>query len=212
MNDTTTPPGSRQVAAAWWLDTARAASRTITDAPRPDSVHSTNGGHIVLAGSARPGRPRQLLVPREQLTALADTDEGTWWAAHAVAAGRWPRRRGNIPALAILLGVIGISIIFTASAGSIPFAAGLIAGTVCTALAAAIIVNNRRMAVTIAQTSDIQATRIAGIDAARSALTGMQPHSIYKTALHQWIADHDALQPRNRLARLECTHDVPDQA
>ena len=56
---------------------------------------------------------------------------------------------------------------------------------------------------TIVQTSDQQATRIAGIDAARAVLGDNEDQELYKTALHQWRAERDPMRPRNRLTRLE---------
>lgn len=196
---------SRQAAAEWWLDTARRVARTITDASRPEAVVISPDGEVMVDGSPRTEqrRPRNLKVPRSMVKSLAGTDEGTWRAAHAVAASRWPTRRDSIPTFTILLTVMALSIATTTSAGGIPTITGWVAATACAALAVAVAVRVRRSAVTIVQTSDRQATRIAGIDAARAVLGDDQGEELYKTALHQWRAARDPMRPRNRLARLE---------
>lgn len=196
---------SRQAAAEWWLDTAGRAALTITDARRPAAVLIAPDGDVVVDGSPRTERrrPRNLKVPQKYVKSLAGTDEGTWRAAHAVAASRWPTRRDSIPAFTILLTVMALSIATTTSAGSIPTITGWIAATVCAVLAVAIAAHSRRSAVTIVQTSDQQATRIAGIDAARAVLGDGPGQELYKTALHQWRSERDPMRPRNRLAKLE---------
>lgn len=196
---------SRKAAAEWWLDTAGRAALTIADARRPAAVLIAPDGDVVVDGSPRTEkrRPRNLKVPQEYVKSLAGTDEGTWRAAHAVAASRWPTRRDSIPTFTILLTVMALSIATTTSAGSIPTIAGWTAAAACAAIAVAIAVHSRRSAVTIVQTSDQQATRIAGIDAARAVLGDSEDEDLYKTALHQWRAERDPMRPRNRLARLE---------
>lgn len=195
----------RQVAAEWWLDTARSVARTIPDSSRPAAVLVSPDGDVVVDGSPRTAlrRPRNLKVPRRMLRSLAETDEGKWRAAHAVAASRWPSHWDNIPTFAILLTVMALSIATTTSSGTIPAVTGWIASTVCAVLAVTVAVHRRRSVVMIVQTSDRQATRIAGIDAARAALGNDQDRGLYKTALHQWWVERDPLRPSNRLARLE---------
>ena len=196
---------SRQAAAEWWLDTARRAALAITDARRPEGVLISPDGEVVVDGSPRTARrrPRNLTVPRKYVKSLAGTDEGTWRAAHAVAASRWPTRRDSIPTFTILLTVMALSIATTTSAGSISAITGWLAATACAVLAVAAAVHRRRSAVTITQTSDQQATRIAGIGAARAVLGDEQHQELYKTVVHQWWAERDPMRPNNRLARLE---------
>lgn len=196
---------SRQAAAEWWLDTARRTALTITDAHRPDAVLIAPDGDVMVDGSPRTKQrqPRNLKVPRSMVKSLAGTDEGTWRAAHAVAASRWPARRDSIPAFTILLTVMALSIATTTSAGNIPTIIGWIAAASCAVFAVTIAVHTRSTAVTNIQTSDRQATRIAGIDAARAALGDDHGPELYKTVLHQWRAERDPLRPRNRLSRLE---------
>lgn len=196
---------SRRVAAEWWLDTAREAARTIPDAARPADVRITTTGGVTVSGSPRPSRraPRTLLVSNDIVKTLAGTEEGAWRAAHAVASSRWPTRRDSVPTFSLLLGVVALSLGVTASAGSVPTVTGGIAAAACMILAVAIAVASRRRAVTAVQTSDRWATQIAGIAAARAALGGSETDRLYKTALHQWRYTRDAMQPHNRLARLE---------
>lgn len=204
---------SRQAAAEWWLDTARRAALTITDARSPNAVLIAPTGDVVVDGSPRTAlrRPRNLKVPRSMVKSLAGTDEGTWRAAHAVAASRWPTRRDSVPTFTILLAVMALSIATTTSAGSVPAAIGWIAATACALLAVTIAVHSRRTTVTITQTSDHHATRIAGIDAARAALHDGDGQDLYKTVLHQWRAERDPMRPHNRLDRLETARFASDE-
>lgn len=196
---------SRQAAADWWLDSARRAARTITDAKGPAAVRITDRGDVRVDGSPRPSRraPRNLLVPRGMVKPLAGTSAGTWWAAYAVAASRWPTRRDSLPTAALLLGVVALGLSITAGSGATPAALAGLGAALCALLAVVIVVYSRRHTVTIVQTSDAHATRIAGLDAARAALTPTGPEPLYKTALHQWRRQQDPLQPHNRLSRLE---------
>lgn len=196
---------SRKAAAQWWLDTARQAARTITDASTPSSVLVSPDGEVQVDGSPRTAKrkPRALKVPKAYLAALAGTDDGVWRAAHAVAASRWPTRRDSIPGFTIVLTLMAVSIAATTGTGGIPAVAGWLAAAACGALAVLIAVKRRRTTIDAVQTSDRQATRIAGIDAARTVLGADQGPTLYKTALHQWWAGRDPLDPGNRLARLE---------
>lgn len=188
-------------AAEWWLAAARRAARVIDDAPMPDTVAVTAGEQVRMARRSRK-HGTALQVPKSMLAALSGTSQGEWLAAHAVAASRWPVRGQGVPMSALMLGLGAFLVAGAASAGRVPPLVAWIAAPVLVVLAVVIAVATRRAQVTALQTSDRQATRVAGLDAARTVLGGREDE-LYKTAAHQWWRDRNPMRAANRLARLE---------
>lgn len=212
MPRTVRPAGARTLIAAadrpqWWLEQAQQLSPRIPDAPTPTVVRSHPGEDIYVAARGRgPRKVTAIMVSKPDLAPLAGTTAGKWAVAAALARGRWPRRAGHpgkVGPTMLLLAAFMSALVAVSAATTL-----LTVVWACTAVLGAAgcalwLWLQRRRAVLVAWSGDDQATRLAGLDAARAVLGVNDGDGLYRTAAHAWWAGKDQLSPGNRLARLE---------
>lgn len=148
-----------------------------------------------------------LLVDRDHLDHYTGTAAGVWVATETLSWGRHkgvPRKAGYfLPILGLLIGAFSAITAATGGGGdNMTTVWALVVGVLAIPGSMALLVYRRRRFRDRLWGADIAATERAGLASARTVLTPAGPR-LYKTLLHEWARRLNALDPGNRLARLE---------